>query len=148
MPAPAEARDCRFGEFYLSLPEDWPVGPGVTDERHVWPMRELSDLALLPHVSESWIWWGHTVGNADPHKRITPSASFTAWILGWHMSLGHQGCTIRHGHHRIQIMVALPIYPAELELVRRHGSDALFRRLSAAGVTDVVDVGRRDTATG
>ena len=72
---PDAAGDCRFAELYLSLPPDWRVGPGRATEDAIWPLRELGELARLPHVSESWLWTGHTVAAPDPEERITPGAA-------------------------------------------------------------------------
>jgi hypothetical protein len=146
MCAPEAAPDCRYAELYLSLPPDWPVRVDDAEERHVWPIRELAGLARLPHLSESWLWCGHTVGHDDPRDLITPGAGFTAWIVGPHLSLGHEGCSIRCRDRNILIMGAVPIYPEELDLVRRRGPDALYRRLAADHVCDLVEVGRRNVA--
>jgi hypothetical protein len=140
MCAPPEAEDWCFGELYLSLPPNWPVGDA--DEAAVWPLRALADLAGYPHEAETWLWRGHTVGAEDPAERITPGAGFTAWILGPHLSLGHDGCVFRHREKEIHVHSLLPIYREELELVIGQGPDALFRVLARAGVDDLVDIRR------
>jgi hypothetical protein len=139
---PEAASECRFAELYLSLPSDWPIRVGERDESIVWPIRELANLARLAHVTETWLWYGHTIGSQDPTERITPGAGFTAWILGPHLSLGHDGCVFTLGRRRIYYHSVLPIYPEELELVFRYGPSALFRRFEDAGIDDLVDTRR------
>ena len=141
---PEEASEHRFAELYLSLPPNWPVHAGERDESIVWPIRELAELARLAHMTETWLWHGHTVGKEDPMERITPGAGFTAWILGPHLSLGHEGCIFTFGERTIHCHSALPIYPEELDLVRRCGPDALFRRFADAEIDDLVDTRRRN----
>jgi hypothetical protein len=107
----------------------------------MWPFRELSDLARLPHLSESWLWWGHTVAE-DPPAPIAPEVPFSAWILGPPLSFKPAGREIRFGREAIRLHTALPIYSKELEVARIMGAKALFRLLSMCGVTDLIDVRR------
>ncbi len=64
------------------------------------------------------------------------------------MSLGHDGCVVPFGKERILIMCALPIYPDELDLARNWGSEALFERMRAHGVTDRINLRRKNCARG
>jgi hypothetical protein len=57
---PAEAADCRYAELYLSLPPEWPIACGAPMEV-LWPVRELAEVARLPHLNENWIWTGSRV---------------------------------------------------------------------------------------
>ena len=148
MAPPEGARECRFAELFLSLPPDWPIGLHVlNDARYGWPFEQLGSLALLPHVQESWLWYGHSVAEGEDLKPFAPGTGFCAWVLGPHLSLGHEACRLRLGPDReVCFFSALPLYREELELTFRKGIDALFSRLAAAGVSDVVDVGRRNVA--
>jgi hypothetical protein len=143
---PEEASDCRFAELYLSLPPDWPIQPPIPDERSVWPIRELAQLARFAHTAETWLWYGHTVGAEDPKERITPGAGFTAWILGPHLSLGHDGCVFEFGGRTIYYHSVLPIYPEELDLARTCGPDVLFWLFSATQIDDLVNIRRPNVA--
>jgi len=145
---PKEAADCRLAELFLRLPAEWPVCVPAHDIRSGWPFLQLGHLARFPHLAETWLWEGHTVGAPDPKERIAPGVGFTAWILGPHLSLGHDGCTVRFGRQTIRLFSALPIYPEELELAMMSGSEALFLFLEAAGVSDMIRVRRRNCVTG
>lgn len=142
MQPPKAAAECRFAELYLSLPPDWNIGPGLHTEAEFWPLRELGSLAHLPHRTESWVWTGHTVGNPDPNERITPDLGFTAWLLGPHLSLGHDGCVFSYGKREVMIHSVIPIYKEELELALTKGSESLFDLLEMTCVSDLVDVRR------
>jgi hypothetical protein len=145
---PDEAADCRYAELYLSLPASWPIGRSRPGEDTAWPLRELGDLARLPHFNESWLWTGHTVGSPDPEERITHTAEFTGWIVGPHLSLGHDPCVFRFRKRTIWIHSVIPIYKEEMELARECGCDELFDRLADAGVSDVIDPKRRNVCLG
>jgi hypothetical protein len=166
---PEAAKDCRHAELYMSLPADWPVpsdeearrwrpcshclkthpsSADIAELAWFWPFLELAELARLPHVSESWLWEGHTVGAPDPKERIAPGVSFTAWILGPHLSLGHEACVFRAGGRNIVCHSVIPIYPEELDVAMHRGSEELFRRLAKAGVSDVLDVSRANVGAG
>ena len=138
---PEEAADCRYTEIYLRLPPDWPVWIPDNNPARTWPFVELAGLARLPHVSESWLWWGHTI-SADPPEPIAPRVPLSAWILGSPRSLRPDAREIRFGPETIQLHAALPIYSKELEVAQNMGARALFRLFSLCGVTDLIDVRR------
>jgi hypothetical protein len=141
---PAEVQDCRYAELFLSLPASWPVGPGLRSPQHAWPVRELTELARLPHINENWIWYGHTVGYPEPEDRIIPGVRFSGWILGPHLSLGHDTSVFRCRGRTIRYHSAIPIYPEELELARSQGPEALFAKMAMERISDVVNVRRRN----
>lgn len=138
---PAQAANDRYAELFLSLPASWPVRRGVVDPKHTWPVRELAELARLPHVNESWVWCGHTVGYPDENDEepMAPGVPFSAWVIGPHLSLGHTACFVRARGRVIRYHSAIPIYRDELRVARTKGPDALFDRLARAKVSDIID---------
>jgi hypothetical protein len=97
-------------------------------------------------MAEAWLWYGHTVGKESPGERITPGAGFTAWILGPHLSLGHDGCVFEFGDRTIYYHSVLPIYPEELDFARICGADALFWFFSYARIDDLIHIERPNVA--
>jgi hypothetical protein len=140
MRAPAGLDDCRHAELFLSLPPEWRVGIGPIGEEDFWPFRELARLAHFPHERDTWIWFGHTFASSDPDERITPGAGFTGWILGPHLSLGHDGCVLRHRRREIVIHSMMPLYREEIELAHQRGVWVLFDLLCLTGVSELIDV--------
>jgi hypothetical protein len=148
MRPPEEAGECRFGEIYLCLPPEWPLEVlGTSDPRVNWPLRMLSDVADYPHREGKWLWYGHTLAFEGPGSPPPPGTGFRAAALGPPLSLPPRFNGIKAGPGRtVWYMSLLPIYPEERELAVRNGTEELFERLRLAGVTDVVDVRRRNVA--
>lgn len=146
MSPPGEAADCRFGEMFFSLPEEWSVRANRRAQRCAPWITELGQLARLPHLEEGWLWYGHTVRGPSLQEEIVPRSGFTAWILGPHMSLDHDTCVAQIGDRRVHFFSAVPIYREEWTLVRDSGSDALFRLLHLLGVDDELWLGRPNVA--
>jgi hypothetical protein len=138
---PEEAADCRYTEIFLRLPPAWPVRIPDDDLGRIWPFIELAHLARLPHLSESWLWWGHTIAE-DPPAPLAPQVPLSAWILGPPRSLKPAAREIRLGSETVRLHSALPIYAKELEVARIMGAKALFRLFAVCGVTDLIDVRR------
>ncbi|MBD3334533.1 MAG: suppressor of fused domain protein [Candidatus Eisenbacteria bacterium] len=144
---PPLAADLRHAELYLSLPENWRLNPAQRRDSDFWPVSQLSEIALYPHLCETWLWCGHTITDAGDTP-IGPGVPFTGWLIGPHLSLGHEGCVVRFRERVIYIHSALPLYAEELRLAQTRGSESLFSRLAAHGVTDVVDLQRPNTVAG
>jgi hypothetical protein len=143
---PIQAKECRYGELFLSLPGSWPVEPGRPTPSAPW-IGALGELARLPHLEEGWLWYGHTVGMEDPGEPIFPGCPFTAWILGPPMSLDPDACLARIDGREVQLFSAIPIYREEMELAIARGAGRLFRLLSALEVDDEVTMDRRKALT-
>ncbi|MCA9729426.1 MAG: suppressor of fused domain protein [Candidatus Eisenbacteria bacterium] len=136
---PAAASDCRLAELYLCLPPEWPIGYGVREEEDVWPIRELSELAFLPHVAETWLWSHHTVRPPDAMERITPGLDFGGWVIGPHIGWRHRDAVLRWEGEDIRFWAALPAYASELAFARSEGTTSLIDLYEIAGVTEIVD---------
>ena len=147
MTVPGIQCECRYAELLLRLPTSWPLDPAsLMTEEGIWPLRELEHLARTPHLYETRVWGGHSVGNADEDGTLQPLCSATRF----HGSiLGDPGWTppefrrLRVDRQRtVRFFSAIPIYREELVLARDYGSDLLFEHLEHAGVTDFLDSNR------
>lgn len=133
-----------YVELVLRLPAAWPMGPDEPhDARAVWPLDELEQLAVYPHRNETLLALGHTVTLFDPAVEsftpMDPGGRFYGWILrrpSW--APRPFGRLRRTFEIHVDFLSAVPLHRDELALAFDRGSGELFRRLDAAGVTDVL----------
>ena len=154
MSKPAGPCECSpFAELVLRLPAHWPVGPGAGQARKFrWPLEELIYLAHMPHRDETHFGLGHTVtlveDTGEAVASITPETTFGGWVLrrpDWApRPFRHLRRTFLH---RVDFFSAVPLYPDELKLAFDEGSQALFERLDASGITDLLVADRPSAFT-
>jgi len=148
MRTPEDERIPKYAELAITLPPDWKLAQSdMQDECWYWPIRLLKVLARLPHEYETWLGWGHTVPNGDPPL---PYANNTK-LCG---ALVVPSVTVPEGFHTLKIegvkdisfFAVVPLYASEMNLKLRSGLDALLKRFDKHGVSDIVDLSRKDAA--
>ncbi|WP_369977722.1 suppressor of fused domain protein [Xanthomonas bundabergensis] len=138
----------RHMELMLSLPADWPLRQqDFEDERHYWPIRLLKTLTRLPHKHATWLGFGHTVPNGDPAEPYAPGVGFDGAIVLPPVSAPEAfGELVIDADKTIVFMTIVPLYPEEMALKLKKGSEALLDRFDAKGVGDIVEPGRVNVA--
>jgi hypothetical protein len=150
MNAPAELEHLRFAELMLMLPPNWPLDRASLQHRsNFWPIEWLQRLAVFPHQYETWLGIDHTVPNGDPPQSLAPGTSFAGFILAPPLTepAGFERCQFS-AKKRVVFLTLVPFYREEIWLKLESGADELSTRLVAAGVTGLVQPGRRNVAVG
>jgi len=145
MRPPADAHTSTYAELFMALPASWPMTTEEwRDEAHYWPIRQLKAMARLPHVCDTWLWHGHTVQQSPPDP-YAGTVAFNSCILGRGSLVAPRFGTLRAGPDRTVSFFALRfLYPEELQLAMLKGSSHVLARLEKHGVTELVDVSRRN----
>jgi suppressor of fused protein SUFU len=148
MSAPEGAAQCRYAELFLALPAAWPMNHAAwEDEAHYWPIRQLKSNARFPHVLDTWLWYGHTLQSSPPEPYAT-STRFNACILGPAALVDPAFGSLTLDANRTIAFFALQfLYPDELQFKMARGPDALFDRFEKYGITELVDVRRRNVCS-
>lgn len=149
MTVPAGAEDFRYAELMICLPPDWKLSEqSIQQEEHYWPIRCLKMLARMPHEYSTWLYAAHTIPNGDPAE---PYASNTK-LSGMMLSIPATVETINDfftltfsPDKKVHFFGLLPLYNEEMDFKLQHGADDLFAKLDKAGVTELVDIGRKNT---
>lgn len=135
-----------YGELMMALPADWKLdAQSVQDERWYWPVALLRHLAHYPHQHATWLGLGHTVPNGHPAKPYAKGAGFTGAILLPPASAPEAFASLALDGREIYFHCVVPLYDAELNLVKRKGFPELLDAFNEKGVTDLVVPGRKNT---
>ena len=140
MRAPQGREDCRYCELLLALPPEWPIKKDhFADERVWWPFRQLKEAARLPHMYDTWVWYGHTLSNGDPPEPYAPDVEFCGGIFSIPVLRPDGARRVRlRDDKEVFFFVFIPIFESELRLAWEHGANALFERLDAMNVSELV----------
>jgi hypothetical protein len=143
MAAPDDFPEGRYAELMLRLPPDWPLeDEAFKDESVYWPVRLLKTLARAPHEYDTWLWYGHTIPNADPPEPYAPDTELCGAILLTPV-LGPDGFDHADVAGReISVLAVIPIREDEMDLKLEKGAEELADLFDRAQLSEVVDPGR------
>lgn len=144
MQVPADVEAPAHLELMMTLPEHWKWGDD-SDQWH-WPIRHLQLLARLPHLTHTWLGWGHTVPNGDPAQPLAASTKLCGAIIAPSLLVSSQFYELLVGERKIVFYSAIPLYLEEMDFARRHGMEALLSRFIDHDISDVIQPRRRNVA--
>jgi hypothetical protein len=137
-----------YAELMISLPPDWPMDEGhLREERYGWPMHSLYTLARLPHAYDTWFGPGHTIPNGEPPEPLADNSGFVGILLLEPITL-HEDfwCLDYTPDKTINFLALYPLYAEEMDLKLRRGAETLLHRFERHGITDIVDIQRRNVS--
>ncbi|SEI89013.1 Suppressor of fused protein (SUFU) [Deinococcus reticulitermitis] len=153
MTVPEGVEEWSRAELVLCLPADWPLTLGeggdlgdLADPEHAWPLELLRTLARLPHEHGTWLGWGHTVPNGHPPQPLA-GTGFTGSLIGPVVTLPDEFLNVELEGEALWFYGVFPLYPEEIEFKLGAGAQALFDRLEAFRVTELVALDRPNVVT-
>ncbi len=148
MTTPEGLEEFSYAEVLLCLPPDWPLRKeDFEDERNYWPIRLLKTLARMPHELDTWLAYGHSVTNGDPAEPYAEGVGFCGCMLIPPLLAPDGFSELRINEEMsIRFLAVLPLYPEELDLKLKKGSEPLMDKLEKIQASELVEVGRRNVA--
>ncbi|SEO83231.1 Suppressor of fused protein (SUFU) [Paenibacillus sp. OV219] len=111
-------------------------------------MRALKTLARLPHAYHTWLYAVHTIPNGNPAERYAASTKLTGMMLNVPATIKaiNEFFTLPFSPEKeIHFFNLIPLYTEEMDFKLKHGADALLDKLSKAGVTDIINIDRKNS---
>lgn len=158
MNVPAQVSDpenYQYAELFMHLPKDWPIDTdgdlSIQDERF-WPVFQMLNFAGLPHLTNSWVWGGHTMTD-NPPKPLAPNTQFCAAALFPAYTVPEEAEVLQlHDGREIVFLQVAFLYPEELDFTRKHGQAALMEQFERAKLSPedvfMLNPKRRNAITG
>jgi len=148
MTVPPDVPELAHAELMLCLPPDWRKDDGdLKNELNYWPFRLLKFLARMPHEYETWLGQGHTIPHGDPPEPLAEGIGFIGAMLGPPQLAPEEFDTLEAGDGKvINFYAVLPLYPEEMDFKLKKSGEALFEKLAENGITELVDVHRKNVA--
>lgn len=148
MNAPEGAEELRYTELMICLPQDWPMSQDEwkKDENSFWPIQTLKFLARFPHEFDTWLFLDHTVPNGDPPETFGDT-KFCCALIGAASTAPQEFWQLKVNDEKtINFFGLYFIYREEMNLKMKKGAEALWDLLEKQGVTELLDVKRKNTA--
>ena len=146
MEPPPDSAPYRRAELLLCLPDGWPIG-GDAGDAASWPLAMLRRIAQVPRLLDTWLFAGHTMPNGDPPEPWGPATELCAAIAtAPRLAFEGQARIELGAGERIDLLALLPLYADEMAFKLDRGPAALLERLSAEGVTELLDPVRPSVA--
>ena len=147
MSVPADSTESSRAEILVVLPRGWSLSKESFDlEENYWPIRLVKSLARFPHEANTWLGFGHTVGNGADDSTAAPYASnvpFCAAAILPPMTLGEKAWSMKAGSgEQVFFWAAVPLYLEELHFKLKNGADALLDLFDRHKVTERIDIQR------
>ncbi|WP_199120102.1 suppressor of fused domain protein [Pedobacter sp. ASV28] len=146
----------KYAEICILLPLDWNIDidnyqfmhEAFKDENNYWPIRWLKTIARFPHEYDTWISWGHTIPNGENAALFAEGTKLGCMVLYPALSLPQDFFELNLEEEKIINFYCLyPLYPEEMELKLRKGSEALLNKFEEFGVSDIIAVNRPNTCS-
>jgi hypothetical protein len=155
MKVPEGSQGHPYAELMLCLPGSWPESELTPDDtKYGWPLMWLKMLAQAPTENEICIARGDTIPNGDPpgplasKKWYNPFAAptkFCCWFIMRSSLYPEEFQTFQFSDEKtIHWYAAVPIYKEEMDFKLKEGAEALHKRLTDAGVTELIDSKRKN----
>jgi len=148
MKVPSEVDAIQYMELMVTLPKHWEIGDEqFEDEDWYWPVRQLKFLARFPHKYDTWLGWGHTLPNGDPPEPFSDNCSFSGVIILPSVNVTEDFHALSIDEEKqIEFYSIVPLYKEEMDMKLRDGADKLLAQFDKYGVSDIVDLNRRNVA--
>lgn len=151
MRVPHDFKNMGLAELCLCLPRDWPISPKNMEwatPEYFWPLRVLKQVARYPHLHDTWLSWGHTVGSIEQFESLDPIGRFVGLILLKPRMFPEGAGQLRTvGGKRIHFLAMVPLLKQELVFRFEHGAEALEDKLVEAGVNELLDPHRQSVVS-
>lgn len=146
MHAPAKFPDLQYAELMLCLPPSWKLDQqSFKDDRNYWPIRMLKVLARFPHEYQTWLWASHTVPTGDPPTPFAENTDLCCALLLIPALFEESFQTLKLSKKKtIHFLSVVPLYREEMDFKLKKGLDPLIDRLDSAGVTELLDIQRKN----
>jgi hypothetical protein len=143
-----DPEELKYLELMIVLPGSWEISSeAFNEERCYWPIRQLKYLARFPHKYNSWFGYGHTIPNGNPAEPFAENTKLDGIILLTPSQVPSEFLNLKINDNKtIEFLVVFPLYPEEMELKLRKGSDALLNKLIENGIDDIVVIDRKNVA--
>jgi Suppressor of fused protein (SUFU) len=148
MTVPDGAPCSPYAELMICLPSSWPVTQeAFKDEENYWPVRLLKMLSRLPHEYDTWLAPGHTVPNNDPPEPYTPGTEFCCALMTTPLTTPPEFDRLEVSPGKVvEFLGVVVLYEEEVNLKLKKGTEVLGPKLGKAGVTELLQPGRRNVA--
>lgn len=146
MNVPQGYEKLRFAELVIELPLDWHLyEEALGDPNYGWPVEWLRRIAHYPHENNTWFGGAYAIfANGEPPQPLAPNTKLSCLLVT--IDKNDVSWMERPDGEMVGFYTLRPIYTEEREIEKKFGAKILFQLLALNGVSEVVDINRKNAA--
>ena len=140
MSVPSELSAYKRAELMMFADKSFDLsGEGLQNEQNAWLVKLLTDLAIYPSQTNSYLGCGHTLGNGEDLEPYDESIDYCGALI--YSPIGEEEMNLQHyveKEESICIYNVMPLFKDELKFIEEHSSEAFIQIMCEMGVSQVV----------
>ena len=146
MSVPPELKEYQQAELMMFVDKSFDLsGEGLQREENAWLIQLLTDLAIYPKQINSYLGWGHIVGNGEELEPYDTSVEYCGALI-YPPMVQEDVAFYRYIEKGRNIFIynVMPLFKDELRFIQNHSSDQFINLMSEMGVNQTVKSKRID----
>ncbi len=144
MNVPEYLKGNAYAELVMFIDKSFDISDeGLLKEENSWLLQSLRDLAMYPRLTNSYIGWGHVVGNGEERMPYYSGSELCGMLV--YPPVVQEDMkfyTFKEGEKTTYIYNVMPLYTEEVDFILKHSSDAYFERIREAGISQIIKKNR------
>lgn len=140
MSVPPELKEYQQAELMMFVDKSFDLsGEGLQKEENAWLIKLLTDLAIYPKQINSYLGWGHIVGNGKELEPYDTSVAYCGALI-YPPMVQEDMAFYRYIEKGRSIFIynVMPLFKDELRFIQDHSSDQFINLMSEMGVKQTV----------
>ena len=140
MSVPPELAEYQQAELMMFVDKSFDLsGEGLQREENAWLIKLLTDLAIYPRHINSYLGWGHIVGNGEELEPYDASVEYCGALI-YPPMVQEDVAFYRYIEKGRNIFIynVMPLFKDELRFIQNHSSDQFINLMSEMSVKQTV----------
>lgn len=144
MNVPEYLKGNAYAELVMFIDKSFDISDeGFLKEENSWLLQSLRDLAMYPRMTNSYLGWGHAVGNGEERTPYYSGSELCGMLI--YPPVVQEDMkfyTFKEGEKTTYIYNVMPLYTEEIDFILKHSGDAYFDRIRELGISQVIKKNR------
>ena len=112
---------------------------GLMREENAWLVKLLSDMAVYPSVNNSYLGWGHIVGNGENLEAYDKDVKYCGALVYPPINLSDVHF-YQYSENNLNVFIynVMPLYKEELMFIQEQSSDQFINLMAAMGIDQTI----------
>ena len=140
MNVPPELKDYQNIELMMYVDKQFDLSSeGLAQSKNGWLTKLLAEMATYPGVTNSYLGWGHIVGNGDKLEPYDESIKYCGAMV--YPSIHETDVNFsRYRENGVNVFLynVMPLYKEELKFIQEHSSEQFVNLMASMGVNQMI----------
>lgn len=139
MSVPPVLEEYKQAELMMFIDKSFAPPEDGGKEDNGWLIKLITDLALYPKQMNTYLGWGHIVGNGEDLESYDTSVAYCGALV-YPPMVQEQFAFYRYNEKDRNIFIynVMPLFKEELKFIQEHSSDQFINLMSQMGISQVI----------